>query len=123
MSSLLRCIKEIIRDYLANETLSDLLYGSCTEEGLLLDDQMTSIPWELVILPRELQRQEGTISFSVSREDQTAQGEPMLEAEPELEQLTVREAPVVLQHGLQPGDRVAVCRSQGGRRYTVVQRL
>ena len=51
MSSLLRCIKEIIRDYLSNEALSDLLYGSCTEGGLLLDDQMTCIPWEMVDIP------------------------------------------------------------------------
>lgn len=123
MSSLLRCIKEIIRDYLSNEALSDLLYGSCTEGGLLLDDQMTCIPWGMVDIPAGLRQVEGKISLSVSREDRTAEGLPVLDAQPELERLTLREAPVVLQYGLQPGDRVAVCRSHGGRHYAIVQRL
>ena len=84
---------------------------------------MTCIPWELVNIPAAFQQVEGKITLSVSKEDRTEEGKPLLEAQPELEKLILQEVPVVIQYGLQPGDRVAVCRSYGGRHYTIVQRL
>lgn len=116
-------IKRLIREYLENEKLSDLVYGTFTGAGLKIDNKPVEIPLDMVNIPRHLQTIEGMLSFTVTKDDLNADGEHVLEADPEIESITIKKLSVTLQTGLSPGDKVSVVQQRGSQRYSIIDRV
>ena len=45
-------IKEIVRDYLANESLSDLVYGTWGASSVKIDDKPVPVPMDMISVPK-----------------------------------------------------------------------
>lgn len=116
-------IKRLIREYLENEKLSDLVYGTYTGSGLKIDNKPVEISLDMVNIPMHLQTIEGTLSFTVTKDDLNSDGERILEADPEIESITIKKLPVTLQTGLSPGEKVAVVQQRGSQRYSIIDRV
>lgn len=123
MADIATAIKRVVRDYLAGEGLSDLIYATYTGAGLKIDGKPLPVPAELVDIPLHLQTIEGELSFSVTKEDLNADGEAILETEPAIDRITIRKLPITIRTGIQPGDRVAVVQKRGGQRYSIIDRV
>lgn len=120
---LLKIIKAIVRDYLENEKPADLLYGTYTGSGLKIDGKPIVIGMDMLDIPSHLQAVQTAISFQVSKDDLNPDGQPILQASPEIESITISKLPITLQAGLKAGDRVVVIQKHGAQKYSIIGRV
>ena len=92
-------IKGIVRDYLENENMSDVVYGAYTGSGLKIDGKPEVVSLDFIDVPKHLTDYETTAVIGGS------------------------EQKIILKNALKSGDRVAVVRKRGGQRYMIVDRL
>lgn len=123
MADLVTEIKQIVKEYIENEGMADVLYGTYTGAGVKLESKPVEVGLDMVDIPRHLQTIQGEISFTVTKDDTSSDGQKILSAEPEIESITVNRLPVTIQTGLFPGERVAVVQKRGGQRYAIIDRM
>ncbi|WP_312645374.1 DUF2577 family protein [Hydrogenoanaerobacterium sp.] len=121
-SDLATVIKGIVRDYLENESMSDLIYATYTGAGLKIDNKPLPVGLDMVDIPQHLRTITATLSttltsgFEIIAKDKD--DEPVT-----VESIKLTNVPVTLQTGLAVGDRVAVVQKRGGQKYTVIDRV
>lgn len=123
MADLVTEIKQIVKEYIENEGMADVLYGTYTGAGVKLESKPVEVGLDMVDIPRHLQTIQGEISFTVTKDDTSSDGQKILSAEPEIESITVNRLPITIQTGLFPGERVAVVQKRGGQRYAIIDRM
>lgn len=123
MADLVTEIKQIVKEYIENEGMADVLYGTYTGAGVKLESKPVEVGLDMVDIPRHLQTIQGEISFTVTKDDTGSDGQKILSAEPEIESITVNRLPITIQTGLFPGERVAVVQKRGGQRYAIIDRM
>lgn len=123
MADLVTEIKRIVKEYIENEGMADVLYGTYTGAGVKLESKPVEVELDMVDIPRHLQTIQGEISFTVTKDDTGSDGQKILSAEPDIESVTVNKLPITIQTGLFPGERVAVVQKRGGQRYAIIDRM
>lgn len=123
MSNVVSEIKRIVRDYLENESMSDVMYGTFTGGGLKVDGKPYAVPLEMVDIPLHLQTVTGLLSCDLSEgldgiEAETADGKKV-----EVKRLKLTDAPVTIKTGLAPGARVAVVQKRGANKYSIIDEV
>lgn len=115
-------IKQIVKDYMENENLSDLVYATYTGAGLKIDNKPQVVSLDMVDIPQHLQTITATLScelssgFEVKAKD--ADGQDV-----EVESIKLTNVPVTIQTGLPVGSRVAVSQKKGGQKYSIIDRV
>lgn len=115
MADIVTAIKMIVRDYLHNEDLSDVLYATYTGAGIRIDGRANVIPAAFVDVPLSLQTVEAKLSGTFEGESLSVTGAPVTK-------ITLTDAPVTITRGLVAGDRVTVIKQRGGQRYSIIDR-
>lgn len=123
MSNVVSEIKRIVKDYLENESMSDVMYGTFTGGGLKVDGKPYVVPLEMVDIPLHLQTVTGLLSCDLSEgldgiEAETADGKKV-----EVKRLKLTDAPVTIKTGLAPGARVAVVQKRGANKYSIIDEV
>ena len=123
MSNVVSEIKRIVKDYLENESMSDVMYGTFTGGGLKVDGKPYAVPLEMVDIPLHLQTVTGLLSCDLSEgldgvEAETADGKKV-----EVKRLKLTDAPVTIKTGLAPGARVAVVQKRGANKYSIIDEV
>lgn len=108
-------IKMVVRDYLHNEDLSDVLHATYTGAGIRIDGRPNVIPAAFVDIPLSLQTVEAKLSGTFGGEVLSVEGAPV-------SKITLTDAPVTITRGLVAGDRVTVVKQRGGQRYSIIDR-
>ncbi|MEA5134663.1 MAG: DUF2577 family protein [Candidatus Fimivivens sp.] len=108
-------IKMVVRDYLHNEDLSDVLHATYTGAGIRIDGRPNVIPAAFVDVPLSLQTVEAKLSGTLKGEVLSVEGAPVTK-------ITLTDAPVTITRGLVAGDRVTVVKQRGGQRYSIIDR-
>lgn len=96
---LIDALKLVVSNYMANEGLCDLIYATYTEYGLQLDNKPMKIDLDMVDVPKHL------TDYRVKIE------------------LNGLEQEAIIKNKLEPGERVAVIKKQGGQQYSIIDRL
>lgn len=115
-------IKRIVREFLDNENMSDLVYGTFTGAALKIDNKPEAIPLDMVDIPQHLRTITATLSatitegFEVVAKDKN--DEPVT-----VESITLTNVPVTLRTGLAAGQKVAVVQQRGSQRYSIIDRV
>lgn len=115
MADIVTAIKAVVRDYLHNEDLSDVLHATYTGAGIRIDGRPNVIPEEFVDVPLSLQTVEAKLSGTFEGGALAVQGATVTK-------ITLTDAPVTITRGLVVGDRVTVVKQRGGQRYTIIDR-
>ena len=123
MSNVVSEIKRIVKDYLENESMSDVMYGTFTGGGLKVVGKPYAVPLEMVDIPLHLQTVTGLLSCDLSEgldgiEAETADGKKV-----EVKRLKLTDAPVTIKTGLAPGARVAVVQKRGANKYSIIDEV
>ena len=123
MSNVVSEIKRIVKDYLENESMSDVMYGTFTGGGLKVDGKPYAVPLEMVDIPLHLQTVTGLRAGDLSEgldgiEAETADGKKV-----EVKRLKLTDAPVTIKTGLAPGARVAVVQKRGANKYSIIDEV
>ena len=123
MSNVVSEIKRIVKDYLENESMSDVMYGTFTGGGFKVDGKPYAVPLEMVDIPLHLQTVTGLLSCDLSEgldgiEAETADGKKV-----EVKRLKLTDAPVTIKTGLAPGARVAVVQKRGANKYSIIDEV
>ena len=113
-------IKQVIKEYIQNENMTDLVYATYTGTALKVDSMQVEVPIDMVDIPPHLREIKGEISFTVTNTDRNADGQLILSASPAIDNITINKMPVVLKTGLLPGDRVAAVQKRGGQKYAII---
>ena len=123
MPDMVTAIKQIVGDYLENEAMPDIMYGTFTGGGLKVDGKPYAVPLDMVDIPLHLQTITGLLSCDL------AEGLDGIEAEDEngkkvkVKRLTLTDAPVTIKTGLAPGARVAVVQKRGANKYSIIDEV
>ena len=115
MANLVTEIKKIVRDYMHNEDLSDVMYATYTGTGIRIDNRPNEIPASFVDVPLSLQTVEAKLSGTFEGAALSVTGAPVTK-------ITLTDAPVTITRGLVAGDRVTVIKQRGGQRYSIIDR-
>ena len=123
MPDMVTAIKQIVGDYLENEAMPDIMYGTFTGGGLKVDGKTYAVPLDMVDIPLHLQTITGLLSCDL------AEGLDGIEAEDEngkkvkVKRLKLTDAPVTIKTGLAPGARVAVVQKRGANKYSIIDEV
>lgn len=115
MADIVTAIKAVVRDYLHNEDLSDVLHATYTGAGIRIDGRPNEIPAAFVDVPLSLQTVEAKLSGTFEGEALSVEGAPITK-------ITLKDAAVTITRGIAPGDRVTVIKQRGGQRYAIIDR-
>lgn len=115
MADIVTAIKSVVRDYLHNEDLSDVLHATYTGTGIRIDGRPNEIPAAFVDIPLSLQTVEAKLSG-------TFEGEALSVTGAAVTKITLSDAPVTITRGLVAGDRVTVIKQRGGQQYSIIDR-
>ena len=121
MADLIVAIKKIVRDYIENENLSDLMYATVTNTGLKFTDKGNEVPMEFVDIPLHLQTITGKLSCDLTSGFEIkakCDGKDV-----EVESIKLTDAPVTIQTGLVPGARVAVVQKKGANKFSIIDEV
>ncbi len=64
MADAVGAIKQIVKDYLQNESLSDVVYGTYTGSGVKIDSKPIAIPLDMVDIPEHLKEYKAKLERS-----------------------------------------------------------
>jgi len=115
-------IKGIVKDYIDNENISDLVYATYTGAGLKIDNKPLPVDMDMVDVPMNLQTVSATINanltsgFEVVAKDEN--NRPVT-----VESIKLTNVPVTITMGLVAGDRVAVVQKKGAQKYAIIGRV
>lgn len=98
-NDLLTLIRNMSRDCLSNEGLTDLIYGTYQSEGIKIDDRPLTIPLDMVDIPRRLT--DYTVSAEIGGVEQS----------------------IKIKNKLSAGERVVMVQKHGGQRYAIIDRV
>ncbi len=115
-------IKQIVSEYLENEGMTDLVYGTYTGSALRLDGKPLEIPLDMVDIPQHLQKLEAKLSATITEgiEIEPEEGSPPLTT---IKSIKLTDVPVTLQTGLTAGQKVAAVQQRGSQRYSIIDRV
>ncbi|MDR2933233.1 MAG: hypothetical protein LBV27_09020 [Oscillospiraceae bacterium] len=116
-------IKRIVKEYIQDHGASDVIYATYTGSGLKLDDKPDIIDMDMVDVPQHLSEVRAELSFSVTKDDLNADGDKILEAEPEIESIIINKMPVIIKRELEAGDHLVVIVKSDHQRYAVIDRM
>lgn len=115
-------IKSIVKDYIDNENISDLVYATYTGAGLKIDNKPLPVDMDMVDVPANLQTFNATMSanltsgFEIVAKDEN--NRPVT-----VESIKLTNVPVTITIGFVAGDRVAVVQKKGAQKYAIIGRV
>ena len=121
-----KMVKQIVRDYVDNQNMSDTVYATWTGEGLKIDNKPVEIDKDFVKIPEHLKKYKVKVSFDLTQEELDNRvlivkksGERV-----ELSRLKFDRIPVTVEYDkMEAGQRYMVQQKQGSNRYFIIDRV
>lgn len=123
--SLVSTIKKVVADYLENENMSDVCYGTFTGDGLKIDSKPMKVGLDMVDIPERLKEYNVKFSFSLNEAQCDSQVFIILKdgSRLALQSFTMTDIPCkIVYDELKPGDRVAVVQKKGTQRFVITDK-
>lgn len=121
-----KMVKQIVRDYVDNQNMSDTVYATWTGEGLKIDNKPIEIDKDFVEIPEHLKKYKVKVSFDLTQEELDNQvlivkksGEKV-----ELSRLKFDKIPMEIEYDkMEAGQRYLVQQKQGAQTYVIIDRI
>lgn len=121
-----KMVKQIVRDYVDNQNMSDTVYATWTGEGLKIDNKPVEIDNDFVEIPEHLKKYKVKVSFDLTQEELDNQvlivkksGEKV-----ELSRLKFDKIPMEIEYNkMEAGQRYLVQQKQGAQTYVIIDRI
>ena len=121
-----KMVKQIVRDYVDNQNMSDTVYATWTGEGLKIDNKPVEIDNDFVEIPEHLKKYKVKVSFDLTQEELDNQvlivkksGEKV-----ELSRLKFDKIPMEIEYDkMEAGQRYLVQQKQGAQTYVIIDRI
>lgn len=121
-----KMVKQIVRDYVDNQNMSDTVYATWTGEGLKIDSKPVEIDKDFVEIPEHLKKYKVKVSFDLTQEELDNQvlivkksGEKV-----ELSRLKFDKIPMEIEYDkMEAGQRYLVQQKQGAQTYVIIDRI
>ena len=121
-----KMVKQIVRDYVDNQNMSDTVYATWTGEGLKIDNKPVEIDKDFVEIPEHLKKYKVKVSFDLTQEELDNQvlivkksGEKV-----ELSRLKFDKIPMEIEYDkMEVGQRYLVQQKQGAQTYVIIDRI
>lgn len=121
-----KMVKQIVRDYVDNQNMSDTVYATWTGEGLKIDNKPVEIDKDFVEIPEHLKKYKVKVSFDLTQEELDNQvlivkksGEKV-----ELSRLKFDKIPMEIEYDkMEAGQRYLVQQKQGAQTYVIIDRI
>lgn len=121
-----KMVKQIVRDYVDNQNMSDTVYATWTGEGLKIDNKPVEIDKDFVKIPEHLKKYKVKVSFDLTQEELDNQvlivkksGEKV-----ELSRLKFDKIPMEIEYdNMEAGQRYLVQQKQGAQTYVIIDRI
>ena len=121
-----KMVKQIVRDYVDNQNMSDTVYATWTGEGLKIDNKPVEIDKDFVKIPEHLKKYKVKVSFDLTQEELDNQvlivkksGEKV-----ELSRLKFDKIPMEIEYdNMEAGQRYLVQQKQGAQTYAIIDRI
>ena len=122
-AQLTKAFKGIVKNYLDNEKISDVVYATYTGGSLVIDNRPIPVPLDMVDIPLHLQTLTGLLSCDLSEGLEEIQAKDENGKKVEVKRLKLTDAPVTIKTGLAPGARVAVVQKRGANKYSIIDEV
>lgn len=121
-----KMVKQIVRDYVDNQNMSDTVYATWTGEGLKIDNKPVEVDKDFVSVPEHLKKYKVKVSFDLTQEELDNQvlivkksGEKV-----ELSRLKFDKIPMEIEYDkMEAGQRYLVQQKQGAQTYVIIDRI
>ena len=121
-----KMVKQIVRDYVDNQNMSDTVYATWTGEGLKIDNKPVEVDGDFVEIPEHLKKYKVKVSFDLTQEELDNQvvivkksGEKV-----ELSRLKFDKIPMEIEYDkMEAGQRYLVQQKQGAQTYVIIDRI
>lgn len=121
-----KMVKQIVRDYVDNQNMSDTVYATWTGEGLKIDNKPVEIDKDFVEIPEHLKKYKVKVSFDLTQKELDNQvlivkksGEKV-----ELSRLKFDKIPMEIEYDkMEAGQRYLVQQKQGAQTYVIIDRI
>lgn len=121
-----KMVKQIVRNYVDNQNMSDTVYATWTGEGLKIDNKPVEIDKDFVEIPEHLKKYKVKVSFDLTQEELDNQvlivkksGEKV-----ELSRLKFDKIPMEIEYDkMEAGQRYLVQQKQGAQTYVIIDRI
>ena len=121
-----KMVKQIVRDYVDNQNMSDTVYATWTGEGLKIDNKPVEVDKDFVKIPEHLKKYKVKVSFDLTQEELDNQvlivkksGEKV-----ELSRLKFDKIPMEIEYDkMEVGQRYLVQQKQGAQTYVIIDRI
>ena len=121
-----KMVKQIVRDYVDNQNMSDTVYATWTGEGLKIDNKPVEVDKDFVEIPEHLKKYKVKVSFDLTQEELDNQvlivkksGEKV-----ELSRLKFDKTPMEIEYDkMEVGQRYLVQQKQGAQTYVIIDRI
>ena len=121
-----KMVKQIVRDYVDNQNMSDTVYATWTGEGLKIDNKPVEVDNDFVEIPEHLKKYKVKVSFDLTQEELDNQvlivkksGEKV-----ELSRLKFDKIPMEIEYDkMEAGQRYLVQQKQGAQTYVIIDRI
>lgn len=121
-----KMVKQIVRDYVDNQNMSDTVYATWTGEGLKIDNKPVEVDKDFVEIPEHLKKYKVKVSFDLTQEELDNQvlivkksGEKV-----ELSRLKFDKIPMEIEYDkMEAGQRYLVQQKQGAQTYVIIDRI
>ena len=122
-AQLTKAFKGIVKNYLDNEKISDVVYATYTGGSLVIDNRPIPVPLDMVDIPLHLQTITGLLSCGLAGGLEEIEAEDENGKKVEVKRLKLTDAPVTIKTGLAPGARVAVVQKRGANKYSIIDEV
>ena len=121
-----KMVKQIVRDYVDNQNMSDTVYATWTGEGLKIDNKPVEVDKDFVEIPEHLKKYKVKVSFDQTQAELPNQvlivkksGEKV-----ELSRLKFDKIPMEIEYDkMEAGQRYLVQQKQGAQTYVIIDRI
>ena len=121
-----KMVKQIVRDYVDNQNMSDTVYATWTGEGLKIDNKPVEVDKDFVEIPEHLKKYKVKVSFDLTQVELDNQvlivkksGEKV-----ELSRLKFDKIPMEIEYDkMEAGQRYLVQQKQGAQTYVIIDRI
>ena len=121
-----KMVKQIVRDYVDNQNMSDTVYATWTGEGLKIDNKPVEVDKDFVEIPEHLKKYKVKVSFDLTQEELDNQvlivkksGEKV-----ELSRLKFDKIPMEIEYDkMEAGQRYLAQQKQGAQTYVIIDRI
>ena len=122
-AQLTKAFKGIVKNYLDNEKISDVVYATYTGGSLVIDNRPIPVPLDMVDIPLHLQTITGLLSCDLSEGLEEIQAKDENGKKVEVKRLKLTDAPVTIKTGLAPGARVADLQQRRATHYSILDEV